>query len=54
MKKYENPMLQVVSIKHNDIITDSQTMTVFGNVDNGVIIAAPGRERDFNSWYEGF
>ena len=52
MKKiYENPMLQVVSIKKNDIITDSQTLTIGSSYDGTHSILAPGRN---DSWYEGY
>ena len=51
-KKYNSPMLQVVSIKSNDILTTS-TMNMLGNYGAGVTIAAPG-QRSFDDWYEGF
>ena len=50
-KKYNSPMLQVVSINKKDIIATSDP--ALGGVFNGETILAPGRERDFNSWYEG-
>ena len=55
MKKYENPMLQVVSIKKNDIIATSgeETATVGDNVTRESGILAPG-QRGINSWYEGY
>ena len=53
MKKYENPMLQVVSIKNNDILTNSP-MSMRGNYDsNTVTIAAPG-QRGLDDYYEGY
>lgn len=54
MKTYNSPMLQVVSIKSNDILTNSQ-MSVQGNYDsNTITIAAPGQRNVFDSWYEGY
>ena len=53
MKKYENPMLQVVSIKKNDIITDSAPLDS-GSQDNDKALAPGQRGLDFNSWYEGY
>ena len=48
MKKiYENAMLQVVCIKKNDIITDSQTLTIGSSYDGTHSILAPGRNDDF-------
>ena len=51
-KKYNSPMLQVVSIKKNDIVTGSPVLTnnAWSSSDE---ILAPGRDRNFNSWYEG-
>ena len=54
MKKYENPMLQVISIKSNDILTNSPVqMSVQGNYDSNVTIAAPGM-RGLDDYYEGY
>lgn len=55
MKKYENPMLQVVSIKNNDILTNSPVpMSVKGDYDSGsVIMAAPG-QRGLDDWDAGY
>lgn len=54
MKKiYENPMLQIVSIKRTDIVTASETMYIGSSFDGTHTILAPGRDRNFNSWYEG-
>ena len=51
-KKYNSPMLQVVSIKNNDILTNSP-MNVLGDYNSSTItIAAPGI-RDVDTWYEG-
>ena len=53
MKKYENPMLQVVSIKRNDIVTASESMTMFGDYNSSTMtIGAAGRRID--EWYEGY
>ena len=53
MKKYNSPMLQVVSIKKSDIVTASESMTVFGDSDSGTItIGAAGRR--FDQWNEGY
>ena len=51
MKKYfENPMLQVVSIKNNDIVTASNdALNVHEAIYSGTPLA-PGR---FDIWYEG-
>ena len=49
-KKYENPMLQVVSIKKNDIITDS--LPVDPNASN-TIDRAPG-QRGLDDWDAGY
>ena len=52
-KKYNSPMLQVVSIKSNDILTTS-TMGMLGDYNSSnVTIAAPG-QRAFDEWYEGY
>ena len=53
MKKYENPMLQVISVKSNDILTNSPvSMGMIGDYNGSSIsIAAPDR---FNDYYEGF
>jgi len=52
MKKYENPMLQVVSIKNNDIITGSQTLLFgSGTKDGG---AACAGDRFHDDWDAGY
>ncbi len=52
-KKYNSPMLQVVSIKSNDILTNSQ-MGMLGDYNGSTItIAAPG-QRGLDDWYEGY
>ena len=51
MKKYENPMLQVVSINKKDIIaTSDRIMNIEGT--SGTYLA-PG-QRGIDSWYEGY
>ena len=50
MKKYENPMLQVISIKKNDILTESIMM--FGSQDNTSALA-PG-QRGLDDWDAGY
>lgn len=52
MKKYENPMLQVVSIKKNDIVTASPN-NITDEYHEGWKTLAPG-VRDYNIWYEGY
>lgn len=53
MKTYNSPMLQVVSIKNNDILTNSP-MSMRGNYDsNTVTIAAPG-QRGLDDWDAGY
>ena len=49
MKKYENPMLQVVSIKNADIVTTSETVGIGSNYSGGVIQAGD-RFRDFEDY----
>ena len=51
MKKYENPMLQVVSIKNNDIVTASDPK--LGGDYAGQSILAPG-QRGFDDWDAGY
>ena len=51
-KKYENPMLQIVSIKNSDVIATS-TMGMLGNYDSNVTIAAPG-QRGLDDWDAGY
>jgi len=54
MKKYENPMLQVVSIKKSDIVTASPNDILLGGSYGGSLpICAPG-QRGFDEWYEGY
>ena len=50
MKKYENPMLTLISIKHNDIVTGSQDALGVNNAVYEGTPLAPGR---FDLWYEG-
>ena len=55
MKKYENPMLQVISIKRSNIIATSgnETMNYRGDFGSGITIAAPGM-RGLDDYYEGY
>ena len=50
MKKYNSPMLQVVSIKRSDIIATSGPFESNGDYKKGVNLAAPDHFRDFE-WY---
>ena len=52
MKKFENPMLQMVSISKHDIITTSGER---GVINSGWTSeqGAPG-QRGIDSWYEGY
>ncbi len=50
MKKYENPMLQIVSIKQNDIVTASPILS--STEYSGGTILAPDRVRD--DWDAGY
>ena len=54
-KKYNSPMLQVVSIKKSDIVTASP-MNIYDDVtiDNPNSILAPDRYYRFGSYYEGY
>lgn len=53
MKKYVNPMLQIVSINKNDIIVTSETLGYQGNLGTGegFNFAAPDRFRDWDAGY---
>ena len=54
MKKYENPMLQVVSISKNDIIaTSTGTLSVGGGTKATSEADAPGM-RSFDDWDAGY
>lgn len=53
MKKYNNPMLQVVSINHNDIITGSETIDFGSDYNGSDAILAPGR-RGVDDWDAGY
>ena len=54
MKKYENPMLQIVSIKNNDILTNSP-MEMLGDYNSSnVTIAAPGQRGLFDPYEAGY
>ena len=52
MKKYENPMLQIVSISKNDVIATSINAPLSGTQANEDALA-PGM-RSFESYYEGY
>ena len=55
MKKYENQMLQIISIKRSNIIATSgnETMNYRGDFGSGITIAAPG-QRGLDDYYEGY
>ena len=50
-KTYENPMLQIVSVKNNDIVCTSPGQ--LNNTNPGWATLAPG-ERGLNDYYEGY
>lgn len=50
MKKYDNPMLQVVSINKNDVIATSIT-NVTTEYNSTWETLAPGRSRDWDAGY---
>ena len=50
MKIYNSPMLQVVSIKNNDILT--QSVSLLGSSQNNDAALDAGRR--FDEWEEGF
>lgn len=50
MKKFENPMLQIVSISKNDIIATSD----FGSGQKAGNEACAPERNMFNTWYEGY
>ena len=54
-KKYNSPMLNVVSINKKDIIATSDPVVGFGNPDvtkDGSQACTAGRR--FDDWYEGY
>ena len=55
MKKYNSPMLQVVSIKNNVIETSGGVTTgsSLGNAFTGTDVSYSAGRR-FDDWYEGF
>lgn len=55
-KTYENPMLQVVSVKKCDIVCTSPYAAFDPNseVSGEVNIGAAGRRGVFDTWYEGY
>ena len=52
-KKYENPMLQIVSINKNNIIATSGPFGSNGTYGEGVNLAAPG-QRGLDDWDAGY
>ena len=52
-KKYNSPMLNVVSIKNNDIITDSQVVKFGEGAKSGGDACAPG-QRGLDDWDAGY
>ena len=52
MKKYNSPMLQVVSINKKDIIVTSD-LSMRGDYSGSVTIAAPG-QRALDGWDAGY
>ena len=51
MKKFENPMLQVVGISENDIIATSDTLVGFGSgTKSGSAACAPGERGIFDPY----
>ena len=51
-KLYNTPMLQIISIQRNDIVTASgDKLGVSNTLYEGTTILAPDR---FNEWYEGY
>ena len=55
-KKYNSPMLQVVSIKRSDIIATSgeETMGITSNPFTGTSGDVLSAGRRFDNWYEGY
>lgn len=54
IKKYNSPMLNVVSINKRDIIATSDTLVGFGTgTKSGGNACAPGM-REFDDYYEGY
>lgn len=52
-KKYNSPMLQVVSIKNNDIVTASGDPILSATDYSGGTILAPG-QRGLDDWDAGY
>lgn len=52
MKKYENPMLQVVSISANDVIATS--LMRGDNLTSGTYEAGAPGQRGLNDWDAGY
>ena len=53
MKKYVNPMLQIVCIKKNDIVTASEKLDVYLNTEHTGSVYAPG-QRGMDDWDAGY
>lgn len=58
MKTYNSPMLQVVGINKNDIVTASDPNVALSNTpytgpSDGSGFSAPG-QRGLDDWYEGY
>ena len=53
-KKYNSPMLQVVSIKKSDVIATSTTTLGIGASGSAINAEAPGLRNVFDEWYEGY
>ena len=53
-KKYNSPMLQIVSIKHNDIVTTSETLGKKGNFGDGEGITLGAADRFRDDWDAGY
>ena len=51
MKKYENPMLQIVSINKNDIIATSRTLGLSKGDYDGAVYATDRFRDDYDAGY---
>ena len=55
MKKFENPMLQVVSISKKDIIVTSEILEMSNtSFSDETKFGAPGQRNLFDEWNEGY
>lgn len=52
-KKYVIPMLQIVSVKENDIVTASESVSVYLNTNHEGTVYAPG-QRGLDDWDAGY